>query len=466
LALALLAGGAAPLSGQVTGASQPPPATPAPRPLDLPPIELRKLGNGIEVAVMRDTGTVVSIGVVLDVGPAVEPADKPGLGDFVKAMLNLGTTSRTADAIADAAKTLHGRVTSTFLYAPSAKLDHLLPLLADQLLHPVFADKALEQLKANAAAGARRAADDPRFVAPAVFKAIFYGVQHPYGREQTEASIASITRDDVVAFYRKYICPPNVRFAVVGDIDPDSAVAKLERHFGAWRPGTSAQVAVPAPAAPSATTVYLYDVPNASQSNLWIGGLGLRRDAPDYAAVSVMNAILGGSPRSRLVTSLGREHDYTRKVQTGFAFRPVPEPGTFATLAAVPTAKTDSALIEVMRELQAFRGARPATAEEFETALTQMRRQLPLELATVSQRVLAIMDLLSNKLPLDYFDTVSAKLAGMTLADVQAAARAHVAPDQLAIVVVGDRATLEAGLRAANLAPVVVVDRNGTPRVP
>jgi zinc protease len=469
LALLGLSLAAADLPAQSGGEAQGGASAPDARtPLVLPPVELRKLANGIEVAVMRDTRQpVVAIGAVLDVGPALDPAGKAGLAELTKAMLSRGTTTRSAEQIAKAAGALAATVGSTYAFGPVAALDSMLVLLADQLLHPAFRQDDIARLKTSAIADVRHGTGELRLLAPAIFKALLYGPGHPYARRLTEESIAAVTRDDVAAFHAKYIRPPNVRFAVVGDVDPDSIAAKLDARFGTWQAGTTSHVDVPAPAAPAGTTVYFHDRPGAQHSMIWIGGLGPRRDTPDYAAISVMNTILGGSLASRLnggpAASPRKRNPYAPLAQSGFVFQPVPEAGVFAAFATAPPVKTDSVLVAMMRELRDIREARPVTVEEFGRAHGEMMRQLSMELTSVPQRMAALMDLFANKLPLDTYTATGAKLAALTRDDVQAAARAHVTPDRLAIVVVGDRAAIEPALRAANVAPVVAVDLDGRP---
>jgi zinc protease len=454
------------LSAQALDRTQRPTPTEQP-PLTFPAITVRKLANGIDVAVMRDTRLpVVSIQAVLDISAAVDPVGKTGLGSFTQSMLDEGTTSRTADQIAVAAAALGGGVSATSVYTITANLDSALALMADQLLHPSFPEAALERLRANELASLQHQKESPDYLAGAVFRRLVYGVDHPYSREETEASVKAITRDDLVAFHARYIRPPNIRFVVVGDITPDEAVAKLKPYFEGLPPGTSGRVDIPAPSGPGQTKVYLYDRPGSPQSIIMIGTLGPRRDTPDYQAIRVMNSILGGAFSSRINLNLRERHGYTYGARTGFTFRRVPEIGGFSASADVQTNKTDSAAIEFMRELREIREERPVTAEEFKFARDQLIKQLPLQFETIQQRASAITNLLMNNLPLNYYETLSAEIAAVTPEQTEATAKKYLTPDQFAIVVVGDRKLIEPGLRAANLAPVVVVDLDGKPVAP
>lgn len=454
---------AADLSGQALDRTQRP-APAAQPPLELPGIEMRKLRNGIPVAVMQDHRLpVVSVSAILDIPSANDPAGKTGLRGFTAAMLSEGSTSRTAEELADAAAALGSSVGPTGFYTITANLDPALTLMAEQLLQPAFPEAALERIKANAIAGLRRQKENPGYLASTVFSNVVYGAGHPYSREATEETITAIGREDLVDFYRKYFAPPNVQFVVVGDITPEAAVAKLNEHFGRWKAGTSAKVEIPAPRGPGKTTIYLHDRPGSPQSVIMAGTLGPRRDTPDYHAIQIMNTVLGGAFSSRLNLNLREAHGYTYGARSGFGFRQVPEVSTFTAGAAVHTAKTDSALIELMREVREVRDSRPITDEEFAFAKAGATKELPLQFETVSQRAGAVAELVQDKLPLDYYETLSAKLRAVTLDQTRATAKRYVTPDQLAIVVVGDRAVIEEGLRAANIAPVVVVDLEGAP---
>ncbi len=176
-----------------------------------------------------------------------------------------------------------------------------------------------------------------------------------------------------------------------------------------------------------------------------------------------MNSILGGAFSSRINLNLRELHGWTYGAGSNFSYRRVPEVGTFTASGAVQSGKTDSSVIEFMRELRGIRDDRTITTEEFDFARGQLTKQVPLQFETVQQRASAIMNLVTNNLPLDYYETLSANIAAVTREQAEATSRTYILPDKLAIVVVGDRKTIEAGLRAAKVAPVVVVDLKGKP---
>ena len=293
---------------------------------------------------------------------------------------------------------------------------------------------------------------------------VLWGTGHPYERNVSEQSLAAITRDDLVAFHGRYYRPQNVKFVVSGDITPAAAVAKLEAAFGKWRVGGfKARYTIPPAKTAAAGTIYLYDRPSSPQSVLLVGAVGPTRTSPDYYAIDLMNTALGGAFSSRLNLNLREKHSFTYGANTGFQYRMPPQPGEFIASSAVATAKTDSALVEMLREFRDIRGARPLTLDELSFAKSSATKSLPMSFETIDQIASAGVSILRDGLPITYYNTVSAKLRGVSLAQARAAAKTYIDPSKTVIVVVGDRKEIEAGLRAAKIGPVVVVDENGQP---
>jgi predicted Zn-dependent peptidase len=142
----------------------------------------------------------------------------------------------------------------------------------------------------------------------------------------------------------------------------------------------------------------------------------------------------------------------------------VPLVGTFEADADVATPKTDSALALLIADIKAIRGAKPVSDSELAFAKASEVRALPRAFATVEDIAGAAQHLLEERLPFDYYSTLTANYEGVTLGQTQAALTAHLDPAHLAVVVVGDRKVIEPGLRAAGIAPVVVVGLNGQAR--
>jgi predicted Zn-dependent peptidase len=193
------------------------------------------------------------------------------------------------------------------------------------------------------------------------------------------------------------------------------------------------------------------------------GQVGPRRDVPEYYALELLNTVLGGAFNSRINLSLREAHGWTYGASSAFLYRVVPETGTFQVSADVSTPKTDSALVAIVHELTVIRSERPVNDSELTFAKRTATLSLPLQFVTVQQFAGATAWLLEQHLPLDYYDHLTGRFLAVTSADERTVARRDVDPTRMAIVVIGDRHAIEGRLRAAGVAPIVVVDEHGKP---
>jgi predicted Zn-dependent peptidase len=229
--------------------------------------------------------------------------------------------------------------------------------------------------------------------------------------------------------------------------------------FGDWQQG-----AVPAyrlADAPKAggTTIYLIDKPGAAQSSFRIGGIGVPRSTKDYFALTVMNTILGGSFTSRLNQNLRETHGYTYGARSGFDMRRAA--GPFTASAEIVAAKTDSGLIEFMKELNAIRDTVPLV--ELQKAKRYLQLGLPADFETTQQIAAALVPVALYNLPLDYYNNYVQSIEAITQANVQRVAMEYINPASLAIVIVGDRKSIEPGVKAVNAGPISIRDFTGKP---
>jgi predicted Zn-dependent peptidase len=430
----------------------------------MPAVETRTLGNGIPVTIIQyHQLPIVSVRAVIDAGPLLEPADRAGLAQLVNAMLPEGTTTRTADQLAEAFADLGNQVTAQGFTTITPNLERSLELMADMLMHPAFPEAALARNQANTVATLRRLREQPGFLADHLFNAVLYGAQHPYARIPTEQTVGAITRADLVAFHSDWFRPQNVKLVVVGDVTPDAAVARLERAFGSWPAGgKQAEYAVPAPRPAAATTIYLLDRPNSPQSTVIVGQVGPGRDTPDYYALETMNTVFGGLSGSRLNSNLRERHAFTYGANSGLQWRRVPQVSSIRGQSDIVAAKTDSAIGEWLSEIRGIRGERPVTQAELDFAKNNRTAGLPARFETVSQVAFEVANLLQSGVPADFFNSYAQNIDRLGGPDLVAAATKYLDPAQSVIVVVGDRRVIEPGLRALNL-PLVIVDENGNP---
>ncbi len=445
-----------------------PPTLGPPPALRVPLIVVRQLANGLRIVVVEQHELpIADVILQLRSGGESELAGKLGLASFTAGMLTEGTTSRNALQIADQAAYLGVRLfagsgweqSSVSLHTPTAQLDSAMALFADVVLRPAFATADVERLRKLRLTALQQLRDRGPSIADRAYATALFGNQHPYGRPLggTEATVASITRDELTRFHQLFYRPNNATLLVVGDVKPDDVERRAQALFGGWARG-----AVPAPSAPGtpvasgarATTLVLIDKPGAAQSSVRLGGIGAPRSSSDYFALQVLNTILGGSFTSRLNQNLRETRGYTYGAGSAFSLRRTA--GPFTASAEVVSAKTDSAVIEFVKELRAIRDTVPA--DELAKAKRYLQLGLPENFETTSGIAGEMLPLLTYGIPLDFHSSVVQRIEAVTQADVQRVARQYVNPDRLTMVIVGDRKTIEPALRLLNPGAIIIRD--------
>jgi predicted Zn-dependent peptidase len=385
-------------------------------------------------------------------------------------MMTEGTTLRSADDISNALQLL-GTSVQFFVASENGgvqfrslkdKFEPTLDIMAEELLHPAFPATALDRLKQRNIINLRLNMDRTSGIAGVVYPKLLYTTDHPYGRTPSEASMSAITRDDVVAFHKAFFQPARAVIVVAGDITPADAKKKVEKALAGWPAGGSpASFAYPATPAPKPTTVYIVDKPNAAQSTFAIGLVGPPRSTADYYALRVMNNLFGEQFQSRLNANIREAKGWSYGVSSYFAYGR--GPGQFRAGGEIQTDKTDSALVEFVKEIKGIRGDRPVTDDELSTAKAALIQSLPRSLASLAGVAGMVDEIYLNGLPEDYWTEFQKGVNAVTVADVQRVARQYLDADHLTILIVGDRSKIEAPVRATGVAPVVVLDSQGKP---
>lgn len=438
--------------------------------LSMPPVVTRTLPNGLRILVVEHHELPVADFILLTgTGVEADPPTRAGLATLLTALLDEGTTSRKALQIADqeaflgiSLSTSSGWDASRIsLHMPTAQMDGGLALMADVALHPSFPPQELDRLRAERLTELIQLRDRGPGVADVAYPAIIYGTEHPYGRPMlgTEASVAAITRADLEQFYHIYFRPNNSTLIVVGDVTADDVVRRVGAAFGSWERADVPKTAISAAQPAGTTAVYLIDKPGAAQSSVRIGSIGVPRSTKDYFGLLLANTILGGSFTSRLNQNLRETKGYTYGASSRFDMRR--SAGPFTARAEIVAEKTDSALIEFMKELRAIRDTVPAA--ELAKAKTYLQLQMPSSFETTGQIAGQLVPVVLYDLPLDYYNTYAQQIDRLTQADIQRVARQYIDPSRLAIVIVGDRASIEGGVRALRLGEILVRDLSGQP---
>src|SRR5688500_4559669 len=446
---------------------------PGPNPtLKVPAWTKTQLANGAALIVSERRGLPLVPFSITFLGGAnqFEPAAKRCVAAMTASMLTEGTKTRTGEQLSDALQMLGTNINATVgsedgsisFVSTTKNFDATMALLADMMLTSTFPVEALDRLRGRTLVNLTQAKDQPTTIGGQVFAKVLYGDAHPYGQRITEASVKAITRDDIAAFSKAYFQPARAIITVVGDVTPAKAKAAVEKGLAAWAKGGD-KPAFDYPKLPELqpAKIYLVDKPGSAQSVFNIGLPGPPRNTPDFFAIQVMNTILGGMFQSRLNANIREEKGYSYGVNSNFGFGK--GPGAFRAGGAIVSGKTDLALIEFMKELKGILGDRPITDEEIKVAKDSLIQRLPQQFASVTGISASITSLLVQGLPEDYYQTYAKNISAVTKEDLVRVAKRYIDLGHVAIVIVGDRATIEAPLKATGVAPIAIIDIDGNP---
>ena len=437
----------------------------------LPPIEKQKLSNGLEVWLVKQNELpIVSMNMVLKSGGTLDPSDKSGAASMTASLLDEGTKTRTADEIANQLQSIGASVgagsgwdsANISMSSLTKNLDQALDIFADVTLNPTFPDAELEKYRARLLTSFEQRKVQPNAISDLVYNKLLYGKNHPYSKQLSgdAVSVKGIKRDDLVNFYTANYRPNNAVLIVVGDVDGKTLMPKLEKSFGAWQKGEVKSTAVGEAPMLDKPGIYIVDKPRAAQSVVAIGQVGVARDNPDYFPLQVMNSILGGQFSSRINLNLREDKGYTYGARTGYAFRR--GAGPFTASADVQTAVTKESVAEFLKELRGIRGEIPVTPAELDYNKQSLIRRYPQGFETVGQISGQLSQIVVYNLSDSYFDDYISKVNAVTIEDVNRVANKYLTPDKMAILVVGDRKTIEPKLKELGL-PLMFLDAEGNP---
>jgi zinc protease len=439
-------------------------------PLDPPRPARFTLSNGLEVvAVRRTVAPIVAVTVMLRSGADTDPPEIAGLAASTTDMLDEGAGARDTLSLAEELERLGadlgvgcGRDGSQLsMQVPSAGLSPALAIVGDVLIRPRLAAEDWARVRGDRLTSVKQRRDQPEAVANVVGDRTLYGDAHPYGHpvDGFERTIETVTVEDIRRFHATYVRPNNACLVIAGDFDEAALPAELEAALGAWTaaPLPAGRPTTPLPEAPR---LVLVDRPGAPQSVVRMAGPGTDRLSPDRPALSMLNAILGGSFTSRLNFNLREQKGYTYGAGSGFSF--LRRPGSFTARASVFTEVTAAAVTEFMNEMQGLRD-QSITDEERTKARATLLDRVAEGLATSGGIAGTFGELGLYGLPLDEPHRFVAALERTTAADLERLARTYVDPARVSVVIVGDRAAIEPDLRAIGLPAPALRDADGNP---
>ncbi|MBP6633119.1 MAG: insulinase family protein [Kofleriaceae bacterium] len=429
-----------------------------------------RLGNGLQVVLVENHRLpLVSLRVVNSRAGAREDGARPGLAAMTADLLDEGAGSLTALTLPEALERLGADLSvSTSADAAIVSLDLLastlpdgLTLLGDVMLRPTFAAADVERIKSDRLAALATRPDSPRRVASLVFDRVTFGA-HPYGHpgDGFATSVGKLARADVLAFWRRQYAPAAATLVIAGDVDRATVEPLLEQTLGAWKAPAPRPAKVAPARAHAGRRLVVVDRPDAPQTVIVAGRLGVSWDDPRYAAAEVINTAIGGSFAARLNNRLREQLGYTYGIFSSFWRGRLT--GAWSVTSSIKTAATVDAVREALAILDDARG-KELPAAELAKAQQLLIRGQPQDFETNAGIAGAFQRLVVAGLPLDWYATWADRLRAVDAAAARTAA--HELWADLDLIVVGDWKVVGAGLSALGV-PVTRVDADGNPVAP
>ena len=408
--------------------------------------EVFTLKNGMTFFLLEDHELpLISVRARIRTGSYYEPADKVGLADLMATVQRTGgTTTMPGDEIDDYLGARAASVeTGMGGDAGFASMDCLkddfndvFQVFSDVLRKPVFDEDKLKVAKLQTRAAIARRNDSIGAIIFREFGRLIYGPDSPLARLEEYATIAAVTRDDMVAFHKQYYSPNNVYLGVVGDFGSEEMKKKITAVFGEWAKGPDFDESELEYRKNPNPGVYFIEKTDVTQANIAIGHLGIeRKDHPDYFSVQVMNEILGGSFASRLFSNVRSEKGLAYKVSggVGSAFH---RPGTFRVQLQTKSS-TMAEGVEALKEEIEGMIKNPPSERELERAKVSILNSFVFNYDSKSKILAQQMTYAYNGFPSDFLEKYRTSIEGVSRDDVIEVAKKYIHPDQLTILVVG-----------------------------
>jgi zinc protease len=434
---------------------QPPAA--APKEFHFPPGVMKTLSNGLRVFVVTDHSepAVAAQLVILSAGSIEDPQGIPGVAKMTAGLLTQGTEKRSAQQIAEAIDFVGGSLdasagkdsTAVTLNIVKKDLATGLDLMSDVVLHPTFQAEELERQRQQLLSGLTVQYSDPEYLASAAFaRTVYDGSAYGWPDDGTPESAKAFARDLFVKFHDANYAPNTSLLAFAGDIDPDEAFVAAEKYFGGWARQPIAAVAGAAPNPLHGVHIWLIDKPDAVQTQIRVGKLGISRTDPNYIPVVVMNRIFGGGYNSRLNTEVRVKKGLTYGAYS--SFDPHRYAGTFSVSTFTRTAATVQATRLVV-DLITQMAKGDVMPKELDFSRDYLAGVYPIQSETAEQVANRVLTVAAFDLPADYNSTYPDRIRGVTVEQVDEMAKKYLQPNDFDIVLAGHISAFRDDLKKA-----------------
>jgi zinc protease len=448
-------------------ATTPVPALAPERPVTWPKRTRARLSNGLEIVLAEARSIPKFHGeLFFRSGEALVSDRAVGLAEMTSTVLRTGTKRRTSRQIEEDLRRLGadlgasaGQDTSAISFAGLSEFSEPLLQLVAELAHEAsFPEQEFERERRQKLEEVKLERTSPGFLASERLRKVLFGA-HPYARvSPSEAQVLAYKRENLESVYREIYTPENALLVLVGDFEAQAMLKIVEKVFGDWEGKKPAAKAAPALPKFSGRRVYLVHNPGSVQTQILIGCHAITRKHPDWVRLGLTNSLYGGAFNSRLVMNIREDKGYTYSPRSGIT--PFRQHGYFSVSAAVRNDVVAASLTEIFYEIDKLRSL-PVPAPELADAQNYLTGMFSMGLATQEGLLSQFSTVELNELPVDYLETYRDKVRALTPADLLGTARKYFDSPNMQIVVVGDRAQIEA--QAALFGQIEVYDNQGKP---
>ncbi|MEW6125834.1 MAG: pitrilysin family protein [Acidobacteriota bacterium] len=405
------------------------------------------LANGVVTYMVEDhTLPLINVTVIVRTGDYLEPEGKDGLASLTGSQIRSGgTTTKKAEDFDEEADFLAAILSSGIgntqgsanFNCLSKDIDKALALFFDMLKNPGFQEDRLKLAKTQILQAMERRNDDTEGIESREWERLMYGDNHFSTRLSTKASIESITRDDLLAFHKKYYNPANFIFAVSGDFNTAEMKAKLENAMRGWDAGREPVAQVPKPTHTPVPGLYVVNKPDVNQGRVTLGHLSTTRDNPDYYALAIMNDILGGGGfTSRIMGRVRSDEGLAYSAGSDFGFGTY-YPTSFTASFQSKSSTTAQAIEIVLQEINRIRTEK-IKPEELNTSINQFVETFSLNFSSAAQIAGTFAQDEYTGRAADFWEKYRERIKAVTADDILRVAQKYLQPDKLVILVVGN----------------------------
>ncbi|MBI4161028.1 MAG: insulinase family protein [Acidobacteria bacterium] len=412
----------------------------------VPEVTRTVLPNGMVLMLVEDHELpLVHFQAMVRAGDVYQPEGNPALPEIFGEVLRTGgTVSMTGDKIDEVLESI-GASVETSLGASSGgatarcladQVDRVLPILAEVLMHPGFRQDKIDLAKTQARSGISRRNDDPFDILSREYGKLLYGAASPYARQVEYADVDALTREDLLAFHRRFYHPNGVILGARGDFDPAAMKAKIESAFAAWPRAERDHPPLQQVRQVTPGSIHYVEKTDIEQSFILLGHLGIRWDDPDLPKIQLMNDILGASFSSRMFRIVRTEKGLA--YATGGALSPAYDhPGTFYSFSSTKFGTTHETLTTMQEVIQKFR-EEGITDAELATAKESFLNSFAFQFDSPGEVLGRLMTYEYYGYPADFLQKFRAGVEAVTTAGVLEVARKHIHPEDLIVLVIGD----------------------------